>query len=516
MDTKLLLIRVITLLFLESLHSKKGNSSSRTLAEEVLKYIKPPETVVMADFSKDPTTKIRDILVWMVTQPIDTRFDRLELIQRLKLATDGEQHVYDAAVTYIESEITPDEAQAIIMSSRLDVNTFINKSIVTSLMKDHWMQAAYKPETVDWSIFVKDFINVLEPFKTLGEVDKSTLVETVDLTDIESLTAAIREGLSTLKPEGIIKFGWQGFNRLFGSQGGARRGEFIVVGALQSNFKSGTTLQMLKAAALYNKPYMIDPNKKPLLLRYSFENAAIIDIMNIYRSLIEEETGTKVKEDEVDPILAAIYMHEKLSVNGYKIHIEHHNPSDVTIATLEAMIEEWENKGYEIHMLNIDYLAMMSTKGCKQGAAGQDIRDLFRRTRNITNPKNITVVTPHQLSTAAKHKLRDGVEQGDFVREIATKGYWDSCSTIDQEYDFAVIQHLVKIGNETYVTWCLDKHRQAGTPAPFEHQYCVYKFGEVGFIPDDIFGVDLSRKRVAANTAAAGGESAWWDDKVAA
>ncbi len=128
---------------------------------------------------------------------------------------------------------------------------------------------------------------------------------------------------------------------------------------------------------------MYDPNKKPLLLRISFENSAMVDIIHLYRSLIEPEIGAKIDQQSIDPIQAAVYVNEKLSVNGYHVKIDHYDPSDFTIFDLADVIEKYENDGYEIHMLNLDYLAMMSTKGCKQGATGQDIRDLFRRTRNI-------------------------------------------------------------------------------------------------------------------------------------
>ena len=128
---------------------------------------------------------------------------------------------------------------------------------------------------------------------------------------------------------------------------------------------------------------MYDPNKKPLLLRISFENSAMVDIIHLYRSLIEPEIGAKIDQQSIDPIQAAVYVNEKLSVNGYHVKIDHYDPSEFTIYDLLDVIEKYEHEGYEIHMLNIDYLAMMSTKGCKQGATGQDIRDLFRRTRNI-------------------------------------------------------------------------------------------------------------------------------------
>jgi hypothetical protein len=477
---------------------------------DALSYIKAPEAAVIADLSKDSTAKLRDVIVWLLELPSNEEVDRDDLLNRVRIATAEEEYIFESIFANIGNPQTDEpEMKRIAKRERDEINIFINRSLVMGIVKEAYQLSHYKPDAVDWSSFSKELINKLEPYKSLAERDSATLVESIDLTDPKSLAESFRNSLSEINPEGIIKFGWQGFNRMFGEQGGGRRGEFIVLGALQHNFKSGTSLEMVKAAALYNRPWMIDPSKKPLILRYSFENSAIVDIMHIYKSLVEAETKMIVDQNTIDPIAAAIYVAEKLGVNGYSVQIQHHNPSDFTYSKLFDDIEAWENKGYEIHMLNLDYLAMISTKGCKQGATGQDIRDLFRRVRNFTSARKILTITPHQLSVDAKKKTREGVE--DFVREIANKGYWDSCSTIDQEVDMEIYQHLVVINGETYVTWMRGKHRKSGTPTPHEHYYTVYKFAPVGFIPDDVLGADMSRKRVAAATASDGGQTAWFD-----
>lgn len=500
---------MITLLFLESSANKKGSSSSRNTVREALSYIKAPDAVQIVDFGKDESTKLREIVVWMLDQPESEGFDKLDVLNRLRIAAGSEDYLFHAVNSVIEPELTHDEIKKHVTRERTEINAFINRCQLLGILKEGYSTTHFKPESVDWDNFVKEFMVRLEPYRNLRETDNSTCVESIDLTNKEALAEAFRVGLQQVQPEGVIKFGWQGFNRMFGEQNGGKRGEFIVLGALQHNFKSGTSLELLKAAALYNKPYMLDPNKKPLLLRFSFENPAIIDIIHIYKSLVEAETGMLIDMQTIDPIVAAIYVQERLSVNGYTVQIEHHNPSDVTYSKLFELIERWEDRGYEIHMLNLDYLAMISTKGCKQGATGQDIRDLFRRVRNYIESKKILTITPHQLSVDAKKKTREGVE--DFVREIANKGYWDSCSTIDQEVDMEIYQHLVVINGETYITWMRGKHRKAGNPTPLKDYYTVYKFGTVGYIPDDVMGSDQSRRRVGAATQSEGGATAWYD-----
>lgn len=509
MDSKLLLIKVITLLFLESVSNKKNNTSSRGIAKDALTYIKKPDAAVLTDFSRDSLGHLLEIVRWMIDTPANEVFDKNDILQRVRMATETEDYIYDALATNIQMDQTDEEAQGGIRAAREYINTFINRATIRSIVKDGYYEIEFRPENVDWNHYVKDLIGKLEPFKNVTTTAAKNLVESVDISNVESLQTAFKTAVESISPEGIIKFGWQGFNRMFGEYGGARRGEMIVIGALQHSFKSGTSLEMLKTAALYNRPYMLDPSKKPLLLRLSFENSAMNDIIHLYRSLIEPEIGMKIDQSSINPIEAAVYVNEKLSVNGYTVKIDHYDPSEFTIFDLIDVIEKYENEGYEIHMLNIDYLAMMSTKGCKQGATGQDIRDLFRRTRNVIEAKKILCITPHQLSTDAKKLTRQGVE--DFVKEIANKGYWDSCTTIDHEVDMEIYQHKVEVNGVAYLTFQRGKHRKPGV-TPYQDLYVVYQFNaERGFIDDDVLGPDMSRKRVAAATASEGGAPAWFD-----
>lgn len=508
MDNKLLLVKIITLLYLES-HSKQRNNSSRDLATLALNTIKTPDAAVISDFSRDSLSHLMEITRWMIGTIPETGFDKEDILQRVRVATETENYIYDALESTIIGEKTPEEITKTIKVARDYINQQINRQTITSLIRDAYFQVQFKSETVDWTHYVKNLLQQLDPYKNGNEASKASLVESVDFSNLESIRDSFKMAVESISSEGIIRFGWQAFNRMFGEYGGGRRGEMIVVGALQHSFKSGTTLEMLKAAALYNKPHMHDPTKKPLLLRISFENSAMNDLIHLYRSLVEPEINQKIDQPAINPYEAAAYVHEKLGVNGYHVKIDHFDPSEFTIYDLLDVIEKYENDGYEIHMLNIDYLAMMSTKGCKQGATGQDIRDLFRRTRNIIEAKKILCITPHQLSTDAKKLTRQGVE--DFVKEIANKGYWDSCTTIDQEVDMEIYQHKVEVNGEAYLTFQRGKHRKPSV-TPYQDLYFVLMFNKFrGFIDDDILGADSSRKRVAGQTAAEGGGNAWFD-----
>ena len=382
MENKLLLVKIITLLFLESLTNQKNNSS-RDLAAIAIGQIKTPDAAVLTDFSRDSLGHLLEITRWMTGGVPENGFDKNDILQRVRVATETENFIYDALASAIEGEKTPEEVVRIMRSARDYINQCINRNTITTIIRDAYFQVQFKSDGVDWNHFVKNLLQQLDPYKNNNEIVKSSLVESIDLSNMDSIQESFKLAVQSIGADGIIKFGWQAFNRMFGEYGGARRGEQIVIGALQHSFKSGTSLEMLKSAALYNKPFMHDNTKKPMVLRISFENSAMNDLIHLYRSLLEPEINQKIDQTAINPYEAAAYVYERLGVNGYHVQIDHYDPSEFTIYDLLDIIEKYENAGYEIHMVNIDYLAMMSTKGCKQGATGQDIRDLFRRTRNI-------------------------------------------------------------------------------------------------------------------------------------
>ena len=88
MDSKLLLIKVITLLFLESQLSKKSNLSSRNIATAALSFIKTPDAAVLTDFSRDSLGHLLEIARWMIGTPVTEKFDKADILQRVRMATE--------------------------------------------------------------------------------------------------------------------------------------------------------------------------------------------------------------------------------------------------------------------------------------------------------------------------------------------------------------------------------------------------------------------------------------------
>lgn len=509
MDTKLILVKIITLLFLES-KQKDNSNTSIDLVSNILTHIKLPESYTTNDFGKDPLISLRETARWMVSNPKEVEYDKKEFLQRIRVNVNNDNGLYDAFYNAIGPEYDEGNLKTTILSYRKILNEFIGQTKVKDILKSAYTKAWFQPQGVDWRYFVEELIAELDPFRTMELADNThpSVVSDIMFTDKEAVRSVFQRGITELDTRGIIKFGWQGLNRMFGPSGGARRGEFIVIGALQHNFKSGTTLEMFKSAAIYNTPVLRDPTKKPLLMRISFENPIELDIANLYRSLTENETGVYCDPALIDADEATRYVIDRLQFNGFYINMAHIDPSEFTYRDLFDRIERFEAEGYEVVMLNIDYLPMMSKKGCAQGPAGVEIRDLYRRVRNFTSKRGIITITPHQLSTEAKQLTRIGVD--NFVQEIANKGYYDGCRTIDQEVDMEIYQHIVKVNGVSYLTLQRGKHRKP-TITPEKDLYCCYMFQQVGTIPDDVLGVDNSRRVVGGKTMTEGGDEPWYD-----
>lgn len=513
MDSKLLLVKAITLLYRET---QIGNpdTSSIPLVKELIGTIKTADGLMSSDFGKDVITSLRETVRWMIENGVKYTYDREELLQRLRMNVNGDDNIYTALKQGIVKDHSDEEILIVIKSYRATLLDHRNRLGVKDILRQYNTRLAFQEETVDWKNIVSDLREILQPFEQAlrGEAEAlhPAMVSAIDFSDLESLKQVMSEAVSELDERGIMRLGWQGFCRMFGHNYGMRRGEFILVGALQHNFKSDWTLNTMRQVAIFNKPYLKDPTKKPALLRISFENSASHDIASWYKEFYENQTKTPIDMRDINPVEAAEVVFERMQVNGYHILYRHIDPTEFTFRDMFDMLDQLQNEGYEIHAIWCDYLNMMCKRGCNTGPAGFEVRDLFRRVRNYTMKRGITFITPHQLSTEAKSLTRMGVE--DFVKTIANKGYWDSCRTIDQEVDMEIYLHIEKVNGESYLTAQVGKHRKI-TRTPLVDQYTVYKFEPWG-ICDDVGGPDMSRRSVGGSTSHEGGAPAWFSTAV--
>jgi len=511
MDSKLLLIKSIMLLYRESeLDNNMVNSNE--LVREIIDGVKLNDSSIQSGDSREALIALRSTAIWMAEEPPETKYDAEMILQRLRVNIGEDNVLFSAVESGMNTIVEQDRILRICNEHRNTLLQYLNRNKIKKVIKDASRDVLFDEENVDWRNFTADVIQKLEPYVSGAITDTAGQVTNLDISDTEALKAVIKEGQESNSIEGIMKTGWQGFNRMMGDYNGMRRGDMILIGALQHNYKSGMLMQIPKHVALYNKPYMIDPTKKPLIINISLENKVQDNILILYKNLKENETGVECDITSLDIQEAADYISSQLGINGYHYRLLRYDPTEFTFRRLISLLDGFLADGYEIHLVSIDYLNMMSKEGCQGANDAGRIRDLFRRVRSYCNPKHITCLTAHQLSSDAKYLIRQGAE--DFVKEIANKGYYDSAKGIDQEVDVEVSIHIEKPGDDrSYLTMMRGKHRKSGKITPENDLYCVYRFEPIGDIPDDVNGNDLSRKRVGAATRGSGNadETAWWD-----
>lgn len=512
MKDLLLLIRAITLLFRES-QLDIGVTSSPEIVKEVAETVKPPEMAVGAsDNDRDMVMGLRSIAVGMASNQPGTKYVAEDLLQRVRLLTRHDESLYESLKEGVVGELAEEDLKLVTGSIRQELNEYLREVQALNIIKEHSRKASFNREDIaNLPEFIANFRSALEQYETSVKEKDPAIVGEVKVSEGDHVEAVFRQAKELNNEAGIMKTGWQGLNRML--QGGFRRGEECVIGALQHNFKTGFTLSLFKQIALYNVPYMIDKKKKPLLLRITFEDPLSLNFPFLYRNIKENETGEYANVVGTPVEEMAAFVKERLTVNGYEIMLVHVNPGLWGYRDIQNYVLQLEAEGYEIHMLMLDYLNMIDKRGLDNtGPTGSNIRDLFRRMRNFCAPRKITLITPHQLSTEAKMLIRQGNEE-NFVKDIANKGYYDSCKTIDQEVDLELYIHIVKADGKSWLTVQRGKHRLIQQTKE-EYKYTVLPFEDVGDIRDDVNGPDTSRKKPAG--AAPGEQTPFWDFDVAA
>ena len=502
MDDRLILVKCITLLYRESMLVEKQENSA-DLVRTILDTIKLPEYNLSINHDRDVLSSLKDTALYMCSNDLNQVYEKEELLQRLKVNTGSDTKIYEALEQGISKDMDEGSLKRTILGIRKFINDVFRENEIVKIVKGASSELNFNRDKIkSIRTFVSELVSKLEPFQIEATRKDPAIIGSVDVGDVTSLAEAY-EGVKDLANNtSVLKTGWQGINTML--QGGFQRGGFTVIGALQHKFKTGFSLTLFKQIALYNTPVMTTPGKKPCLVRISFEDSLLLNLQFLYQNLYENEHKQKADIRNVTPAFMASYVKEKLGATGYSIKLLRVDPSEWTYKDIQNYLLELEANGYEVHLLMLDYLAMIPTTGCIIGPAGTDIRDLFRRMRNFCATRGIAVVSPHQLSSEAKQLIRDGHQ--DFVKQVAEKGYWDGSKRLDQEVDREIYINIEKMNGKSYLTIQRGKDRLP-TIIPDSDKYVVYEFGDLCPIPDDINGPASHRKKVGGGVVGSGEEN---------
>jgi len=505
---KQLLVQCVTLLCLEHREDSPASPSTE-LIEKVVTSLDVKETTADHDSGRQTFLELRNLVNELNQKPKNSFPGLQEVLQLVRVSCREEVYLYDSVEQGV-LENFPDGMAIMrsINSRRGTLNVYLNDVTIKNVVKEYSQKLIFQDRgNMDIVSMVSEMGAKLEPYvKARAESKHPAEMGSIDFDDPESVEDIFQKAQDTLSPDGAFRLGWKGVNRLLGPLGALRRGEFITTAALQHQGKSYFAMFVFLHVCIFNKPFMRDSTKKPLVLFVTLENEISDNLMHMYCYLKENETGEPVIRRDVDKRDAAAYVCSRLEENGFKAKMVRFDPTEFTVSGFVNYLDGLQAQGFELQFLCVDYLNMLPKTGLDAKVAGDDIRLLFRRMRNYTAPRGITFLSPHQLGSDALQLQRENTE--DFVQVVANKGYYDGCRRLGQEPDLELFHHIIRRKGKAYFAIQRGKHRNTLTPE--EDQYVIIPMSPVGTMPWDIDKEeDYCLRVIPGNNIGSDGDDAW-------
>lgn len=497
MNPRLLLLKIITLLHLES-QIVGETARSTDLVTSLLEGVKIPEADVgLIDSEREIIGSLYNICRKIAAAPMGEDPDRADLLQEVRLHCGTEIDLYESFKEGVIVELSQEGLKKRVNYIRKELKEYLNREETKKRIYEVANTLRFKESTIDdMTLYLRTFSTDIESSLTKSSKKDAAIIGELNSEDMSTVVAVATNVQDEDNGLGKLKFHLQDLNDML--NGGQRRGEFLCTSALPHNDKTGFSLDCFAGVAMFNEPYLFNKDKKPLLLRISFEDDVELNFNHLYRHLWEQEFGEVAVMKGKSPEEISQYVMDKLTATGFHIRMIKVDPSLWTIFDLFAYVRELESEGYEVVMCMLDYMRKMPTTGCVQGIAGADVRDMARRCRNFFNARKTAFFTPHQVSTQGKEMNR--AIPKDFVKVLPGGGYYDGCKSLDAEIDIELFQHIEKQNGYSYLTLQRGKHR--GAPVLSEDKkYLVYQFFDIGGIPPDIGKERTGLKKVGGKPA---------------
>ena len=510
MDTRTLLAKVVALIFkTRQLEMFDHDDLIRTILDTI--KIDNKEQVFLGS---NNTVKFKDYVVNLLEEKEGILLETL--IPTLTILLENDVKLLNVIKDSISSDQDEGTIKRVISSHIKTLNNYYKETLAIEVISRMSYDLKFNRSKIgNFSNYLKDSIAELEPLATaVTSIKDPALVNEVDFENPESLSKVLEEVKNLNTNKSIYKFGWQALNRM--TQGGLRAlgGELVTIAALQHNYKTSMSLSVFTQIATINTPVMttedIESGKKPLLLRISLEDNLTNNLQFMYQYLkaVDGEIIRARDFDAIDTGEMTQYIMKKLTVNGFYIKMLRVDPSQMDVSYLINTIIGLEAQGYKVHVCMVDYVTMMSTRGCTQGATGADKRDLLRRIRNFMSARGVTFITPLQMSTEAKQLIRNGVPEHMLVKEVANRGYYADSKQLDQEIDLELYIHLASHNRRKYLTCHRGKHRLPTIVENEDDLYFILPFvGPHAPIIEDINTDDISMRTLPRGVTGSGGSA---------
>lgn len=490
MDSRLLIVKAISLIFRENEPSEPIGDSG-ALVKDALKIINhKTDRIALQDFGgTEPLAELRSTLNRLISHKKTGTTNKAELLQKLRVNTDGDETLYDALADGISPDLTPEEREEECRSHRVAIKLFIDEQKAMDLVKTAYHLMKFNDGSVMAGTVLREMMSKLEPYQNLGAANANQQrgYSEITISKPDSIKKAFK-AIKDLKSGQLgMQLGMQGFNEMAGDSKKFQRGDFWLVPAPSYSYKTGTMKAFVRQLAMHNVPHMIDPAKKPLIVFWSVENENTDILRAVYVAIWALLYNEEVIVDDVDEADVAIFVHEHLGRHGYDVKFIRSNPATTGFSSIMDAVDGWKQEGYEIHAMIIDYVAKLSTAGCISGGAnGQDLVDLVSRLRNFMAVEYILCFSPHQLNGEARRMRDDGIP--NVVRKFSGSGaYYSKAKDVYQEIDGEIVCNIKVINTTSYLEYYMGKNRN-NSNVKESKKYLMYPLDDLTGLRDDLDG----------------------------
>lgn len=496
MEERLALVNSLAILYYDYFQ-EADSTTHKELVRKAVALIKLPEIVTEND-DRAALLGMRHIINDIMNGEFSV--DRKQILQRFRINCPFDHNLLKCLGEVMEEVVTKEVATKHVSQLVKQLHLFINRNEIKRLIN----RASFTINNDDGTVSIRDTISTLR--QEMEKFDRPTDgLNGNPLSFVGRVTTDSPDGFEEVftsmekQLEGaVLRTGWKAVNRMLGIKGGIAPGEMFVTPALPHNAKTTFSLSLVLSLCLFNRAEdFVEPGKKAMILDITLENELDVNIPIAYKMIYEYYEGVEVDLRKINAKEAAAYISRRLKANGWTYVFERHISSDFSVETLRNLINDYEAQGYQIVVCRPDYLGVTNKTGLSNGAIGSEVREVYRRARNICAAKKIAMISPHQLSPEAKRMKT--IDPGRFVRNLPGKGLYDGCTTVDNEVDGEIFLGITDVGDNSYLELQRGKHRTL-VDTPVKHRYCVLKFAELGTLPWDVEkDYDLSLASVNAD-----------------
>lgn len=485
---KVAIVKAITLLTLEK---RLEGELSTDVVKELIEHIPSVDDNSISDLEKEAYYDTYSLMCELARTPKEDFPHEEDILQRCKLACKNDQSLYDALFDVLDNDKYKDEqeAAALANSTRRTLDYIIKDINAYKVLDKFNMDVRFKRGAVNLAKEFDRLCTEMEPYIKRTDSNGPDESMIIDFSNVDSIERIFEISNQKATKDGILRTGWQGMNRMLGEAGGFKRGEDAIFSALPYSYKSGAVLNLFAQLPYFNKPFLFDKSKKPCFLFITLENDLDNNIRILYKTIYENIHKVKLDLSTISVKEAAKEVNEFFAINGWTCFMCKFTGQDLTANRVISWLRNLSRQGYEIAALFIDYLALMSKEGIYFTFTGQDLTLLYQKIANYTRDNFITLITPHQLSTQAVEIKR---EQGEnFAERVSGKGFYDGSKRLAQEPSLEVTIDKIERRDADYLIMVRGKHRtEFNTPS--KHRKWAMKFQEVGTLPWDVDGEDLT------------------------